>query len=138
MIDRMLKFQMNIANQLEELNIINNIARSNGYDDKFVTRIYQTQKSKAELQALTTLFPSVQNELRKELPFLFFPVITNKIQGIFKRYNIDHVYSNDYLMFLKPQENQVSSKLHVKIVKRNTSARQKYVPSQDLRSMSGT
>jgi hypothetical protein len=34
--------------------------------------------------------------------------------------------------------NQVSTKLHVKVVKRNTSARQKDVLSQDLRSMSDT
>jgi uncharacterized protein (UPF0335 family) len=49
-IDRMLTFPMNITNQQEELKIINNIARINGYDEKFVNRIYQRQKSKAELQ----------------------------------------------------------------------------------------
>jgi hypothetical protein len=39
-IDSMLKFQMNITNQREKLKIIfNNIARINGYDDKFVNRI---------------------------------------------------------------------------------------------------
>jgi hypothetical protein len=36
MIDRMLKLPMNITNQQEELKIINNMARINGYDDKFV------------------------------------------------------------------------------------------------------
>jgi hypothetical protein len=40
-IDRMLKFPMNITNQREELKVISNIARINRYDDKFVNRIYQ-------------------------------------------------------------------------------------------------
>jgi hypothetical protein len=35
---------MNITNQQEELKIINNITRINGYDDIFVNRIYQRQK----------------------------------------------------------------------------------------------
>jgi hypothetical protein len=80
MIDRMLKFSMNIANQQEELKIINNIARINGYDDKFVNRIYQRPKSKAELQVLTTLVPSVQNETKKKAAITFFPGITNNLQ----------------------------------------------------------
>jgi hypothetical protein len=85
---------MNITNQQEELKIINNITRINGYDEKFVDRIYQRQKSKAELQALTTLVPSVHNETKKRAAITFFPGITNKLQGIFKRHNIDLVYSN--------------------------------------------
>jgi hypothetical protein len=68
----LLKFPMNITNQREELKIINSIARINGYNDKFMNRIYQRQKSKAELRALTTLVPSVQNETKKELSSLFF------------------------------------------------------------------
>jgi hypothetical protein len=36
MIDRMLKFPMNISNQQDELKIIKNIARINRYDEKFV------------------------------------------------------------------------------------------------------
>jgi hypothetical protein len=59
-----------------------------------VNRIYQRQKLKAELQALTTLVPSVQNETKKRAAIAFFPGITNKQQGIFKRHNIDLVYSN--------------------------------------------
>jgi hypothetical protein len=70
MIDRMLKFPINITNQQEELKIINNIARINGYDDKFMNRIYQRQKSKAELLALTTL--QFKTKLRKELSSLSF------------------------------------------------------------------
>jgi hypothetical protein len=41
MIVRMLKFPMNIINQREELMMINNITWINGYDDKFLNRIYQ-------------------------------------------------------------------------------------------------
>jgi hypothetical protein len=70
MIDRMLKFPINITNQQEELKIINNIARINGYDDKFMNRINQRQKSKAELQALTTL--QFKTKLRKELSSFSF------------------------------------------------------------------
>jgi uncharacterized protein (UPF0335 family) len=40
MIERILKFPMNITNQREELKKIYNIAFINGYDDKFVNRIY--------------------------------------------------------------------------------------------------
>jgi hypothetical protein len=84
MIDRMLKFPLNITNQREDLKINNNnIARINGYDDKFVKRIYQRQKSKAELRALTPWFHQFKTKLRKELPSLSF------LQGIFKRHNID-------------------------------------------------
>jgi hypothetical protein len=135
MIDRILKFQMNITNQREELQIIKNIARINGHDDKFVNQIYQRQKSKAVPRALD---PSVHNETKKRAAITFFLGITNKLQGVFKRHSIDLVYSIDYLTYLETQENQVAPKLHVKIVKPNTSARQKDVPSQDLRSMSGT
>jgi hypothetical protein len=94
MIDRMLKFPMNITNQQEELKIINNIARINGYDDNFVNRIYQRQKPKAELRALTTLVTSIQNETKKRAAITVFRGITNKLQGIFKRHNIDLVYFN--------------------------------------------
>jgi hypothetical protein len=84
MIDRMLKFPLNITNQREELKINNNnIARINGYDDKFVKRIYQRQKPKAELRALMPWFHQFKTNLRKELPSLSF------LQGIFKRHNID-------------------------------------------------
>jgi hypothetical protein len=114
-----------------------------------VNRINQRQKSKAELRALTTLVRSVQNETKNRAAITFFPGITNKLQGIFKRNNIDLVYSNrgklsDVLRNPKdkfhPLEKSgvLSTKLHIKVVKRNTSARQKNVPSQDLRSMSGT
>jgi hypothetical protein len=56
--------------------------------------IYQRPKSKAKLQTLTTLVPSVQNETKKRAAITFVPGITNKLQGIFKRHNIDLVYSN--------------------------------------------
>jgi hypothetical protein len=150
MIDRLLKFPMNITNQREELKIINNIARINGYDDKFVNRIYQRQKLKAKLRALMTLVPSAQNETKQRAAITFFPGIRNKLQGIFKRHNIDFVYSNigvNYLTHLETrrinvthwsnQVDQVSTKLHVKVVKRKTSARRKDVPSQYVMSMSG-
>jgi uncharacterized protein (UPF0335 family) len=147
MIDRLLKFPMNITNQREELKIINNIARINGYDDKFVKRIYQRQKLKAKLRALMTLVPSAQNETKQRAAITFFPGIRNKLQGIFKRHNIDFVYSNigvNYLTYLETPRinvthwsNQVSTKLHVKVVKRKTSARRKDVPSQYLMGMSG-
>jgi hypothetical protein len=58
-----------------------------------VNRIHQRQQSKAKLQALTTLVPSVQNETKKRAAITFFPGITNKLQGIFKRHNIDLVFS---------------------------------------------
>jgi hypothetical protein len=133
----MLKFPMNITNQREELKIINNIARINGYNDKFVNRIYQRHKLKAEMRALTTLVPSVQNEIYKGAAIT---CIKNKLQANLKRHNIDLAYSNmgnlsDLLgrINITHWRNQVSTKLHVKVVKRNTSVRLK-----DLRSMSGT
>jgi hypothetical protein len=46
--------------------------------------MYQRQKSKADLQALTTLVPSVQNKTKKRAAITFFPGITNKLQGFFK------------------------------------------------------
>jgi hypothetical protein len=111
-----------------------------------VNRINQRQKSKAELRALTTLVRSVQNETKNRAAITFFPGITNKLQGIFKRNNIDLVYSNRGRIGRNPKDKfhpleksgVLSTKLHIKVVKRNTSARQKNVPSQDLRSMSGT
>jgi hypothetical protein len=98
---------------------------------------------KAEPWALTTLVSSVPNETEKRAAIPFYPGdpgITNKLQGIFKHHNIDLVYSNMETRRINVTHwrNQVSSKLHVKVVKRNTSARQKDVPSQDLRSMSDT
>jgi hypothetical protein len=51
----------------------------------------------------------------------------------------------NYLTYLETQrinvahrKNLLSTKLQVKVVKRHTSVRQKDVPSQDLRSISGT
>jgi hypothetical protein len=102
-----------------------------------VNRIYQRQNPKAELRALTTLVPSIQNETKKRAAITFFPSITNKLQGIFKRHNIDLVYSirsklSDVLGNPKnkchPLEKSGVTKLHVKVVKRNTPARQKDVP----------
>jgi hypothetical protein len=40
------------------------------------------------------MVPSVQNETKKSAAITFFPGITNKLQGVFKRHNIDLVYSN--------------------------------------------
>jgi hypothetical protein len=145
MIDRMLKFPMNITNQQKELKIINNIAQINRYDNTFVKRIYQRQKSKAELQTLMTLVPSVQNETKKRAAITFFPDITNKLRTNAITSTSFIPIGVNYLTYLETRrinvthwKNQVSTKLHVKVVKRNTSAGQKDVYSQDLRSMSGT
>jgi hypothetical protein len=96
----------------------------------------------------TTLVPSIQNKTKKRAAITLYTGITNKKLGIFKRHYIDLVYSNSGKLsdvYLKTRKinvthwkNQVSIKLHVKVVKQNTLVRQKNVPSQDLRSISGT
>jgi hypothetical protein len=128
MIDRMLKFPMNITNQREELKIIDSIARFNGYDDKLVNRIYQRQKSKAELRALTTLVPSVQNETFLALR-INYKVFSNAITSTsFIPIGVNYLtYLETRRINVTHWRKRVSTKLHVKVVKQNASVRQKNV-----------
>jgi predicted GIY-YIG superfamily endonuclease len=94
MINRLCSTTMSSANKLEELRKIKTIARINGYDEKFVDRIYEKHVKKQNLRQLTTLTPQTSDEQLRRAPITFYPGITNKLQNIFKKHKIKIVYSN--------------------------------------------
>jgi hypothetical protein len=85
---------MSSENKSEEVRKIKMIARINGYDEKFVDRIYEKHDKKHKLRQLTTLTPHTSDEHLRRAAITFYPRITNKLQNIFKKHNIKIVYSN--------------------------------------------
>jgi GIY-YIG catalytic domain len=94
MIHRMITIPMNAENTLTELSEIKRIAKVNGYSENFVDRIYKKQLKKENLRQLTTLTPLSNSETMRRAAITFFPAITSKLQGVFRKHKIDLVYSN--------------------------------------------
>jgi hypothetical protein len=79
---------------VSELNEIKNIAKINGYPEHFLDRIHTKHLKKNELQRLTTLIPVSKDRPNKRHSITFYPHITNKLQKIFRKHDINLVYSN--------------------------------------------
>jgi hypothetical protein len=94
MIHRMITTPMSPEDKLTELNQIKQIAKVNGYSAKFIDRIHNKILKKENLRQLTTLKPLSADEKMRRAAISFYPPITNKLQGIFRKNKIDLVFSN--------------------------------------------
>jgi hypothetical protein len=72
MINRLCSTTMSSENKSEELRKIKTIARINGYEEKFVDRIYEKHVKNQNLRQLTTLTPHTSAEQLRRSPITFY------------------------------------------------------------------
>jgi hypothetical protein len=88
MIDRCFTIPMSTDDQQKEVSKIKQIAQINGYRENTIDIIYKKRKKKEQLKQLTTLTPSMKENLPRST-MTFYPPLTNKLQNIFRQHKIE-------------------------------------------------
>lgn len=92
MVYRMLNIPLDREAFEEEKQRIYSIAAANGYNNKFIDKILKHHLEKKERENMTTLQPLKEPKKRISVPY--FPAISNKLQHVLKKYDIDVVVSS--------------------------------------------
>lgn len=92
MIHRLLNIPMNDRDFEEEKTYIYNVAKINGYERRFVDRIFEKQTRNLHTRQRTTLTAS--REPQKVICLPFFPKLSNPLSTVLKKYNINIVTRN--------------------------------------------
>ena len=80
----------------EELNKILEIAVLNGYEQKLIFKLLRTQKNRKLLKLKTTLVADIGKKNKIYTSLTFHPEIEYKFKNLFKKYNIETAYNNNF------------------------------------------
>ena len=89
MVHRLLTIPMSKQKFEEEKNYIKDVAYKNGYNENFINKIFKKHERNIDRENYTTLATIEEGKKRISVPF--YPKFINKLNDIFKRYNIEIV-----------------------------------------------
>lgn len=97
MVHRMCQLPLDAREFMVELRYIKYAAILNGYDEEMIDKLVRKHSNKRKRMNLSTLFSQNPREGTRRLKVQFAPTVTNHLKSVFKKYNIELVYSTKKL-----------------------------------------